>query len=132
MSSIIERVKRLRLPLSEVVVIGGGILDALNLRQANDIDLAVSGRLFEELLSREGSEWRLSSAGDHLQQNDVEVWRGWSVDESFDYPFERLRDEAESIEGVMFASRKVVIKYKQQRASSKDLNDIALLEGLGE
>ena len=39
--TIISRIKQLRLPYGQYVVVGSGTLDALGIRQAADIDIAV-------------------------------------------------------------------------------------------
>jgi len=44
--NIFERVKKLNLPLGEYVVIGGGILEALGIRNTNDVDIIVVPKLF--------------------------------------------------------------------------------------
>jgi len=50
--NIIERVQPLELPAVDYIVIGSGVLDALGLRPANDIDLVVSEPLFGRLRQR--------------------------------------------------------------------------------
>ena len=52
---IIERVKKLRLPFGQYVVIGSGTLDALGIRRAVDIDIAVLSELHAAL--RATGEW---------------------------------------------------------------------------
>lgn len=52
--SILDKVKALNLPLGEYVVAGAGILEALNIRETNDIDLAVTKDLHRRL--RESGE----------------------------------------------------------------------------
>jgi len=53
--NIIERVKKLNFPFGEYVIIGGGVLDALGIRATNDVDAAVTQKLFKEL--RATGEW---------------------------------------------------------------------------
>ena len=39
--NIIEKAKKLNFPAGEYVIVGSGTLDALGIRQANDLDVAV-------------------------------------------------------------------------------------------
>ena len=52
---IIERVKKLDLPSGKYVVIGSGILEALGIRPAKDVDISVTMDLYQTL--RSTGEW---------------------------------------------------------------------------
>ncbi|MFA5841907.1 MAG: hypothetical protein WC835_03050 [Candidatus Paceibacterota bacterium] len=45
--NIAQRVKKLNFPIGEYVVVGSGLLDALGLRKANDIDVAITQKLLK-------------------------------------------------------------------------------------
>ena len=53
---IIEKIKNLDFPSGQYVVVGGGILVALGLREARDIDVAVTPNLLNKL--RETGKWK--------------------------------------------------------------------------
>lgn len=47
--NIITKIKELNFPTGEYVVVGSGIMDALGIRKANDIDIAVTPKLHTQL-----------------------------------------------------------------------------------
>lgn len=116
------RVKSLDLPLSEVVVIGSGLLDELGLRSAHDLDLAVSPTLFEKL--RDSGEFTITNEGQTLRHNELEIWIDWPPRD-----FAQLYENGQTINGVRFVDTQFLISQKQARGSQKDRHDIALLEG---
>jgi hypothetical protein len=124
--SIIARVKSLNLPLDQTVVIGGGILDALGLRSAGDVDLVMTPALLDEL-SR-NAEWQLSTKHNEpiITKGDVEAFLSWG---SEGVPnFRQLYDGGVTVDGVRFANPRFTIEWKRKRSSDKDRVDIALLE----
>lgn len=123
MGSIVARVKALELPSNEFVVIGSGLLDALDLREASDIDLVASKSLFDTLQS--GGQFRHEvrrSVHDVLLAPDVEIWRDWGKS------YEAIARQALSVEGIRFAAPELIIEKKRERGTEKDLRDIKLLE----
>ena len=124
MTSIVDKVKALGLPVGEYVVIGSGLLDAWGLRQSHDIDFVVSARLFKEL--RASGQYVVEEKYDSemLVSGDIEIWSDWKSDVSFD----TLIQSAVEVDGVRFAHPDIIIKRKTERGSEKDLNDIRLLK----
>lgn len=124
--TIVERVQALKLPADEAVVIGGGVLDALGLRTAHDIDLVLSERLFAELAGQ--PDWRhtIERGEPVLRRDDVEAFLSWG--NAGQPNFAELWRGGIEVAGVRFAHPQVVIDWKRQRASQQDLRDIALLE----
>lgn len=122
----VERVHQLHLPLDQVVVIAGGVLDGLGLRPAGDLDLVLSVELFAKLVKL--PEWQVGVKRQSLTitQPDIEAFMSWRDDGRPD--FQELYDGGMTIDGVRFANPQVVIDWKKRRASDKDLKDIALLE----
>lgn len=124
--TIVERVKKLQLPLDHVVVICGGVLDALNLRKAGDVDLVLSAELFATL--SKSSEWLLSKkhAEPVLTCGDAEAFLSWG---SGAVPnFSELYANGMTIDGIRFANPRFVIACKRQQYREKDKADILLLE----
>lgn len=120
-----DRIKALALPLDEVIVIGSGLLDQLGLREAHDIDLAVTPDLFDKLVAT-GDYQTGTVDGDRFCRNQVvEIWTGWHKD----MPYEILQKSAEIRDGVQFVSSEILTAKKRQRGSEKDLHDITLLKG---
>lgn len=123
--SIVERVKRLEYPLDQCVVIGSGLLDVLDLRQASDIDLAVSKELFRRLRARDDFRLSVRHGEEVLEKDDVEIWRTWGNGDEL--TFEALYAGGVSIDGVKFVHPDVLIRFKTRRNSEKDRRDVVLL-----
>lgn len=124
--SIIKRVRDLNLPLDQVVVIGSGVLDALGLRRAGDVDLVITPRLLE-ILSTE-PDWQLTTKHGEpmITKLDTEAFLSWG---SKGIPnFEVLYENGVTIDGVRFTNPEFVIEWKRGRMSDKDKSDIVLLE----
>lgn len=124
MSFVLEQVSALALPHEEVVVIGSGILDALGLRTANDLDIVVSPSLFETLKSTGTYKVEERYGSEMLSDGNLEVWQDWKSDATFNI----LKASAYEVEGVAFASPEIFFKRKNERGLPKDLADVALLE----
>jgi predicted nuclease of predicted toxin-antitoxin system len=123
MSWVVKKVRALDIPAHDYVVIGSGLLDALGLRQAHDLDLAVSSQLFKELKATGLYTIHDHEDGDFLEGPDIEVWQGWKADASFAV----LKASALQIDSVYFANPEIIIKRKTERGTPKDLEDIRLL-----
>ena len=81
---IFQKLKELDFPVGEYVVIGSGLLAALGLREASDLDLAVSEKLLKDLraLKKFKEEKRYNKL--FLLSEDVEIasqfhWEGYST-----------------------------------------------------
>lgn len=125
--SIVDRVQKLNIPLDQTVVIGSGVLDALGLREAGDVDLVLSPKLFDRLCQTPG--WHQATKRDEpiLTRDDTEAFLSWGNDAIPN--FQALYADGVTVDGVRFANPRFVIAWKQQRLSDKDKVDIALLEG---
>lgn len=124
--TITERFLRLDLPADQCVVIGSGVLDALELRRSGDIDLVVTGDLFDRMAHQGG--WRVEERHGEtvLLKDDVELWRSWG---NGGVPnFDALYEHSLEVQGVHFATPAFVLAQKRRSAREKDMRDIQLLE----
>ncbi len=127
MISIIERAKRLNLPSDKYVVVGSGVLEALGIRSANDIDIAVTTELFKTL--RASGEWEEEEQYGKLflKRDGIDVipQLSWS-----DYPTttEEAIASALIIDEVPFMNLEELKKFKTALGREKDKADIALIE----
>ncbi len=127
--SIIERIKKLDLPFGHYVVIGSGPLDALGIRPANDIDIAVTPELFAAL--RATGEWEEETryGKTFLMRNtdglDINPELSWS-----DYPTTTQEAIASAlvIDGVPFMNLEELKRFKRALGREKDAADIARIE----
>lgn len=126
MTGIVQRVRQLNLPLDQVVVIGSGVLDTLNLRSAGDVDLVVTPAVFDTL--KLNADWTIGEKnGEPIATiNDAEAFLSWGNNSVPN--FTELYADSVVVDGVHFANPQFVIDWKRQRGSAKDLRDIALLE----
>lgn len=124
---IIEQVKKLNFPSGEYVVVGSGILDALGIRKAGDVDIAVIPGLLSRL--RTTGEWeeemrygKLFLKGDNI---DIIPELNWS-----EYPTTTAEAiaSAEIIDGVPFMNLNELKKFKTALGRTKDFDDIALID----
>jgi len=127
MTNIFDRVKALKLPKGEYVIIGGGVMEALGLRLAGDIDIAVTQKLHEQL--RATGEWdevelygKIFLQKDGIEINPEVSWPGFSKSA------EEIIAEATMIEGVPFMNLRHLREFKQALGREKDLKDLALLD----
>ena len=123
--SIVERTKALGLPLDQIVVIGSGVMDALGLREARDIDLVVTMTLFDEL--KQTGEYKLTVKFDQevLEKDDAEIWLSWG-NEGVEN-FYQLYADGITMGDVRFANPEFVLWWKRDANRPKDQNDIELL-----
>jgi putative (di)nucleoside polyphosphate hydrolase len=125
--NIIKKVKELNFSFGEYVIVGGGILEALGLRNTNDIDVAVMPNLLKKLREsgkyKEEIKWgKLFLTGDNI---DIIAQLNW---EDYSTKTEDAIKTATIIEGVPFLNLQETIKYKKALGREKDLRDIELIK----
>ena len=123
---MLDRVRALSLPEGEYIVIGSGVMDALGLRESQDVDLVVSSQLFIELRSR---GWKKFIEHDQqvLKYSDAEAWTTWSYNGK-DLELIELLDHTMQIEDINFISPQFLKNWKTEKSRPKDLADIELLK----
>lgn len=127
---VVDTMRALNLPEGSYVVLGSGILGALNLRPAQDIDIVVTPELYAHL---EGLGWQESVVHvdgrerKKLEFKDIEAFADFYLgDKRFDA--ETLSKSAVHIGGVAFMSLSNLIAFKRHMNRPKDQADIALIE----
>lgn len=120
--STIEMVQRLALPAHEYVVIGGGVMEALGLRDTNDVDIVVSSELYSAYTSKGWKEY-IQDDGKHILSHHgyqlMETYVGKKLNDLFPRSFEK--------DGVRFMSVEDLIACKRKIGRQKDIDDIKLL-----
>lgn len=124
--NITDKVKALNLPLGEYVVAGGGILEVLNIRETNDIDLAVTPYLHKKL--RESGEWEEEEKYGKIflkkDKIDVIPKLDW---EEYNTTTEDAIQTATIIDGIPFMNLDELCKFKTALGRDKDFKDIELI-----
>jgi hypothetical protein len=121
---IFTTIKALNFQPADYVVMGGAALAARGLKETNDIDIVVSGRLLTECQAR--PEWHhhprlIATEPAGLSNGEVELYPTIG---GVHISFEELRKNAEIIDGIPFASLEDMITIKQTYAREKDLEDV--------
>ena len=119
---IFQSVRNLGLPVNDYVVVGGGLLVALNLLEWDeDVDLTVNREIFN-LFTKDG--WRQDKWGDKivLKKSIYDVGLNFG-----EWSLEDLRYDAVIIQGIPFINPHKLIEWKSNTARPKDLIHIRLL-----
>jgi hypothetical protein len=125
--NIINKIKDLNLPFGKYVIIGSGILDALNIRNAVDIDIAVLPDLFSQL--QKTGEWNEEVRYNQtfLTKNHIEIAPKLSWDK-YHTTTEEAIASATIIQGIPFMNLEELCKFKQALGRKKDMKDIELIK----
>ncbi|MBU6371076.1 hypothetical protein KGQ74_03360 [Patescibacteria group bacterium] len=127
MPDIFEKVTALGFPPGEYVVVASGVLEAIGIRKARDVDMTVTPELFERL--RASGEWR-----------EVERWGkiflekdGFDIIPELSWPAyptttKQAIASAMMIRSIPFLNLDELIKFKRALGRKKDLADIELIE----
>lgn len=120
--SAIDMVKRLNLEPRSYVVIGGGVMEALGLRQTMDVDMVVSKSVYRHFKDKGWKEYV------HDDGKRVLSHRGYKLMSSYmGRDLGRLLKNSFTMKGVRFIGINDLIKSKEQFGRTKDLEDINLL-----
>lgn len=125
--NIIEKVKKFNFPSGEYVVVASGPLEALGIRKASDIDIAVTPALHTKLKASGEWEEKVKYGKTFLQQDGIEIIPSLSWSE---YPTttEEAIASAMIIDGIYFMNLEELKKFKKALGREKDLKDIELID----
>lgn len=131
MENIFEGIERLELPKDEFVVLGSGILAALGIRKASDVDILATPELFSRLRSSGGWKYEVVEVNgtprEKLTNGLTEAfkdfrWQGGSMTS------EDGISTAVKIHGINFLPLSRLREIKSQMGREKDVRDIALID----
>ena len=128
--NIFKKLKKLNFPLGEYVLVGSGPLAARGIREASDLDIAVTDKLWRQLLNSgdyktEERYGRLFLAEKNSDDIDIIKQLDWE-----DYPttVEEAIKSADIIQGFPFLNISETIKFKTALGRKKDFCDIEMLK----
>ncbi len=128
--NIFSEVEKLNLTKEDFVVLGSGILSALGIRDAEDIDLLVRPQLFEKL-KNEGWQYEVieieGKPRDMLSKGNAQVFKDFWWKDKILSPEEGIA-KAQTIKGINFISLQILLKYKKSSNREKDAKDVVLIE----
>ncbi len=121
--STVEMVQRLKIPGSEYVVIGGGVLDALNIRETNDVDMVVSSKMYKQFKQKGWKEYIQDDGKKIISHNGYQLMQTYVGKSLHD-----LKKRSFMHQGVCFMSLDDLADCKRKMGRQKDLDDIAYIE----
>lgn len=124
---IINEIKKFNLDPNEFIVVGGGILCVLGIRDTNDIDLVVEKKIYNALLGQSGWTEKKWPKGDPTISKDIcEIGTDWGDDKKV-YTYNELRHNSVCIQGINFISLEFLKEWKFNKGREKDKRDVELI-----
>jgi hypothetical protein len=128
---IVSRVKTLNLPGGEYCVFGSGVLEIHGIRKANDVDLLVTEKLYQELKERGWKRkwffWRMLWCKVIVNgQNEAFTNLHWAA--SYRPNTKDLIHRAEYYHGVSFLRLKDLLAFQLHLPRKKDVRGCRLIE----
>lgn len=127
---IFKKLKQLNFPLGQYVVVGGAMA-AHGIREAQDLDILVTPRLYEKLIV-DGYKQCLCdecvrTSRIMLNKDDVDILPNFMFGDYIGDTKKLIRD-ADMIKGFPFIELKEFMKFKKQLDREKDFVDIKLMK----
>lgn len=123
---VIEKVKSLNFPKDSYIVFGSSPFAVLGIREVNDIDLYVSGELYEELKKKGWQKVYKGPKDEPLTYDVFEAHSNWAFS-PYAPTLSELLSRAIEVEGISFASLDDVRKWKEASGRPKDIVDLKLI-----
>lgn len=131
--SIFERVKELKFPIGQYVVVGGA-LEAHGIRKSGDVDIIATNELFDELIEQGWTQYLLNTydVGEDgtkrkVNKGDVDVMTEFSWKAVTIARTPELIARAEIIQGIPFVPLRLLLQWKEVSEREKDSRDAELL-----
>lgn len=122
---LLEKFRELNLTKGTYVVFGSGPMAVRGLKESNDIDAIVSKDDYDRLKS-EGWEEKDLGGLNVIVNEDIELGTGWWPKGRWNV--EKIIEEAEEIDGLMFAPLERVLEWKKEMNRPKDGADIKVIK----
>lgn len=131
-NNIEVELNNLGLNSDNAVVIGSGILNALNLRESGDIDVIVTKEKYQELLDSGRFTKEQNHGCEVLADGFLEIGTKWIVAGKI-WEFADLLNHSTVIDGIRYNSIKFLLEVKRRwiadgEGRQKDINDVNLME----
>lgn len=132
--NIVETVKALNFPDAEYVVVSGGTLAVLGIRETRDIDIAITSTLYTDLCV--SGEWEEKEPWSKLTLEKLAGTRnGIAIEiipeirwEAYTTPVEEIIASALVVDSIPFMNLDELIKFKHALGRPKDMKDIKRIE----
>jgi len=123
-SFVLSELPKLELDPDKFVVVGSGVLDALGIRRANDIDFVTDELTYTELADK---GWKKAENSPSLVSGDFEVYLTWDSKDGRPN-FADLHENSQQIDGYNFVKLERLLDWKKRVARPKDLLDVEKIE----
>ncbi len=129
-----NKLNELGLNSDSAVVIGSGILSALNLRESKDIDVVVTEEKYKELSNNSRFRKEQNHGREILDDGLFEIGTSWTVIGKT-WKFEDLLDRSTIIDGVRYNSLEFLLEAKRGwiadgEGRQKDIDDVKLMKSV--
>lgn len=126
------KLDELGLTADNAVVIGSGILSALNLRESKDIDIVVTEKKYKELADNSRFKKEQNHGREVLTNNLFEIGISWIV-VGKTWKFDDLLNHSAVIDGVRYNTIEFLLNAKRRwiadgEGRQKDIDDVKLME----
>lgn len=121
--SSLDKIKSLKLGKDNYVVIGGAVLEVLNLRKTNDVDILVSDDVYARYRDeKRWTEYTMDNGKKILTHDSFNLSRSW-----MGRSFGALRKNSFESHGVVLIGIDDLIAIKRQLGRKKDREDVLML-----
>ena len=127
-----NKIIKLGLNSENAVVIGSGILNALNLRESKDIDVVVTEEKYKELSDNSRFKKEQNHGREILADDLFEIGTSWAV-VGKNWKFDDLLNHSTTIDGVRYNTVEFLLDAKRRwitdgEGRQKDIDDVKLME----
>lgn len=127
-----NKLDKIGLNSDNAVVIGSGILSALNLRESKDIDVVVTEEKYKELSGNNRFHKKQNHGREILADDLFEIGTSWNV-VGKNWKFEDLLNNSTIIDGVRYNTVEFLLDAKRRwiadgEGRQKDIDDVKLME----
>ncbi len=121
---VLDKLPELELSPQQYIIVGSGVMDALGIRRANDVDFVAPPEVFDGLAER---GWNKAEDSPSLVKGSFEVYLAWDSNNG-EPNFEDLMSTRQVIEQYTFVKLDRLLDWKKRVARPKDLKDVELIE----
>ena len=127
-----SKLNELGLTPDNTIVIGSGILNALKIRESNDIDVVVSPEKYQSLALDGRFKKEMKRGREILTSDLLEIMTSWTV-LGKTWTFDNLQDQSVVIGGVRYNTVQFLLDAKRSWLADadvrqKDIDDVKLME----
>ena len=124
--AVLRELRALSLPEDQYIVVGGGVLALLELRDTEDIDLVVTESLFNQLHDQGWRPKTRPNGKPGLKRGVIEAYLDVNC-ETFERSTNWLLEHAQVVDGIPAIDLETLAGFKAGYGRPKDLLDLALL-----